>query len=135
MQEIVTLASIIEKETGSTEERPLIAGVFANRIRLGMRLQSDPTVIYGIENFNGNLTKDDLQNPSPYNTYTLTGLPAGPICSPGKAALSAALHPQQNDYLYFVSQNDGSHQFSKTLDEHNHAVQKFQKKKSAKSVK
>lgn len=131
----VILASIVEKETGAASERPLIAGVFHNRIRTGMKLQSDPTVIYGIENFSGNITKKDLRTPSPYNTYTLKGLPVGPICNPGKDALRAVLQPQQTKYLYFVSKNDGTHQFSSTLAEHNRAVRKYQRKKNPKKGK
>ncbi|MEK7286715.1 MAG: endolytic transglycosylase MltG [Nitrospirota bacterium] len=126
-REVVTLASIIDKETASNEERTIISAVFHNRIRLGMRLQSDPTVIFGIENFNGNLTRKDLMTPTPYNTYTIPGLPPGPIGNPGDAALTAALFPAKVSYLYFVSRNDGTHYFSKTLEEHNAAVNRFQK--------
>ena len=125
--ELLTLASIIEKETGSAEERELIAGVFYNRLRKGMRLQSDPTVIYGIPDFNGNLTRTDLRAKTPYNTYVISGLPPGPICNPGQAALEAALRPAAVPYLYFVAKNDGSHQFSRTLKEHNRAVQRYQR--------
>ncbi len=125
--ELLTLASVIEKETGSAGERNLIAGVFYNRLQRGMRLQSDPTVIYGIPDFNGNLTKANLMDKTPYNTYVNSGLPRGPICNPGQAALEAVLHPAKVPYLYFVSKNDGSHQFSSTLQEHNRAVQKYQK--------
>ncbi|MFQ5457534.1 MAG: endolytic transglycosylase MltG, partial [Myxococcota bacterium] len=109
--DIVTLASIVEKETGVPEERPLIAAVFLNRIRKGMLLQSDPTVIYGIPDFDGNLTRRHLETRTPYNTYTESGLPPGPIANPGKAALHAVLNPADVDYLYFVSRNDGSHHF------------------------
>ena len=126
--EVVILASMIEKETGAAEERARIAGVFLNRLDLGMRLQSDPTVIYGIDGFTGSLTRKDLQTASSYNTYTLAGLPAGPICSPGRDALLAVLHPEKHEYLYFVSRNDGTHEFSKNLREHNRAVQKYQRK-------
>jgi UPF0755 protein len=125
--ELLTLASIIEKETGSAGERELIAGVFYNRLRRGMRLQSDPTVIYGIPDFNGNLTRTDLRTATPYNTYVISGLPPGPICNPGQAALEAALQPAEAPYLYFVSKNDGSHQFSRTLKEHNRAVRRHQR--------
>ncbi len=125
--ELLTLASIIEKETGSAGERELIAGVFYNRLRSGMRLQSDPTVIYGIPDFNGNLTKADLRAATSYNTYVINGLPPGPICNPGQAALEAALRPAEVPYLYFVSKNDGSHQFSRTLKEHNRAVRQHQR--------
>lgn len=125
----VTLASIVEKETGAAWERPLIAGVFLNRLRLGMRLQSDPTVVYGIEGFTGRITKNDLRTPTPHNTYVIKGLPAGPICSPGRGAIEAVLHPQKTDKLYFVSKNDGTHYFSKSLREHNRAVQEYQRAK------
>ena len=124
--QIVTLASIIEKETAKSDERPLIAGVFYNRLRRGMRLQSDPTTIYGLTDFNGNLTRKDLRGKTPYNTYVIAGLPPGPICNPGKAALTAALHPAATDALFFVARNDGRHQFSATLKEHNRAVRKYQ---------
>jgi UPF0755 protein len=128
LEDIVTMASIVEKETGKEEERPLIASVFLNRLKKGMRLESDPTVIYGIEDFDGNLTRKDLAHSGPYNTYVIRGLPPGPIASPGEAAIRAVLFPAQTDYLYFVSKNDGSHQFSRTLTEHNRAVNAFQKK-------
>jgi UPF0755 protein len=128
VDEVVTLASIIEKETGTAEERPLIAAVFHNRLRLGMRLQSDPTVIYGLPAFDGNLTRADLQAPTPYNTYVIAGLPPGPIANPGLAALEAALMPADAPYLYFVSQNDGTHAFSRTLAEHNRAVARYQRR-------
>ncbi|MGR0482118.1 MAG: endolytic transglycosylase MltG [Candidatus Electronema sp. V4] len=128
--QLLTLASIVEKETGAASERKSIAGVFYNRLRTGMRLQSDPTTIYGIKDFNGNLTKADLLTATPYNTYAISGLPVGPICNPGKAALEAVLHPAEVPYLYFVSKNDGSHQFSSTLEEHNQAVRKYQKRRS-----
>jgi UPF0755 protein len=126
---IVILASIIEKETALPAERPLIAAVFLNRLQQKMKLQADPTVIYGIAGFNGNLTRQDLATPSPYNTYTNEGLPAGPIANPGKASLAAVLHPAQTDYLYFVAKNDGSHHFSSSLGEHNSAVARLQKQK------
>lgn len=125
----VTFASIIEKETGLGSERPLIASVFLNRMKKNMLLQTDPTVIYGIPNFNGNLTRKDLQTDTPYNTYTRPGLPPGPICSPGFKSLKAVIEPAQSDYLYFVGKGDGSHYFSKTLEEHNAAVRKYQLKK------
>ncbi len=124
--EFVTLASIVEKETALPEERPLVAAVFLNRLRLGYRLQSDPTVIYGIEDFDGNLTRRDLEGPSPYNTYLIRGLPPGPIANPGRGSLWAVLAPAGTDYLYFVSRNDGSHHFSSTLAEHNRAVRQYQ---------
>jgi UPF0755 protein len=125
--EMVTLASLIEKETGRAEERPLIAGVFHNRLRLGMPLQSDPTVIYGLEKFGRSLTRGDLSDRSPYNTYTHAGLPPGPIANPGRAALEAAVSPAVTDALYFVSRNDGSHEFSANLADHNRAVRRYQR--------
>lgn len=125
--QVFTLASIVEKETGKADERPVIASVFHNRLRRGMKLQSDPTVIYGIENFNGTLTKKDLKTQTPYNTYRIGGLPPGPICSPGSDSLQAVLNPVGTKYLYFVSKNDGSHQFSTSLREHNRAVRKYQR--------
>ena len=126
--EIVTLASVVEKETGQAVERPLIARVFLNRLKLGMPLQSDPTVIYGMgDAFKGNLRRVDLRSPTSHNTYVIPGLPPGPICSPGKAALEAVLKPAESEALYFVSRNDGSHVFSKTLAEHNRAVQTYQR--------
>ncbi len=124
--QLVTLASIIEKETGKTTEMPLISAVFHNRLRLGMPLQTDPTVIYGIADFDGNLTRKHLVTPSPYNSYLRKGLPPGPIASPGLAALHAAAAPAESEYLYFVSRGDGSHQFSRTLKEHNQAVRQYQ---------
>ncbi len=126
-RELVILASIIDKETSSSTERPIISAVFHNRLKRGMKLQSDPTVIFGLNGFNGNLTKKNLTTPSPYNTYIIAGLPPGPIGNPGEAALSAALAPAEVDYLYFVSKNDGTHYFSKTLEEHNKAVNKYQR--------
>lgn len=125
--EIVTLASIVEKETAAPEERPLIAAVFHNRLKQKMRLETDPTVIYGIENFDGNVTKKHLRDTSnPYNTYRITGLPPGPIASPGIDALRAVLEPAETDYLYFVSRNDGTHQFSRSYREHTRAVREYQ---------
>ncbi len=123
---MVILASVVEKESGLGSERPLIASVFFNRLEKGMALQSDPTVIYGLKNFNGNLTKKDLQKPGPYNTYIKPGLPPGPIANPGREALRAVLSPARSDYLYFVSKNDGSHCFSGTLREHQRAVARYQ---------
>ncbi len=128
-REVVTLASIIEEETASPPERPLISAVFHNRLKKKMRLQSDPTVIFSMTDFNGNLTKKNLQVPSPYNTYRFGGLPPGPISNPGRESLYAALFPADVDYLYFVSRNDGTHFFSATLRDHNNAVRKFQKRK------
>ena len=129
IEEVVTLASIVEKETGRAEERPLIASVFLNRIKKGMRLESDPTVIYGINDFTGNLTRNDLSEFTPYNTYIIRGLPLGPIANPGLESIKAVLYPSETDYLYFVSKNDGTHHFSRTLEEHNQAVEIYQKKR------
>jgi UPF0755 protein len=126
VHQIVTLASIIEKETGASFERPIISSVFHNRLKKKMRLESDPTVIYGIKNFNGNLTRQDLQTETPYNTYKIRGLPAGPIANPGRASLEAALYPENTAYIYFVSKKDSTHYFSTNLKEHNFAVKKYQ---------
>jgi len=131
VRELVTLASIVEKETGKAEERPLVAAVYANRLRIGMGLQCDPTVIYAllrVHRYNGNLTREDLQFDSPYNTYRYRGLPPGPIAAPGRASLEAAADPADAPYLYFVSRGDGTHVFAETLDEHNRNVYEFQKK-------
>ncbi len=126
--EALILASIIEKETGAPAERAQIAGVFANRLRIGMRLQTDPAVIYGLgEGFDGNLRKRDLEKDGPYNTYVRSGLPPTPIASPGLASLMAAVNPAKSESLYFVSRNDGSSEFSRTLDDHNRAVARYQK--------
>lgn len=126
--EALILASIVEKETGAPEDRARIAGVFVNRMRIGMKLQTDPTVIYGLgERFDGNLRKRDLLMDTPFNTYTRGGLPPAPIAMPGLASLQAALHPANSDALYFVAKGDGASQFSRTLDEHNRAVARFQK--------
>jgi len=123
----LTMASIIEKETGVPEERPEIAGVFVRRLQLGMRLQTDPTVIYGMgDSYHGNIRKVDLQTDTAYNTYTRAGLPPSPICLPGKASIEAALHPAAGDALYFVARGNGTHQFSATLSEHDAAVRKYQ---------
>lgn len=124
--QVVTLASIIEKETGAAEERPVISSVFHNRMKQGMRLQSDPTVIYGIEDFDGNLTRKHLNTPTPYNTYQIAGLPPGPIASPGKASLEAVLFPEETDFIFFVARGDGTHQFSTSLADHNAAVRRYQ---------
>jgi len=129
IRQLVTLASIVEKETGNPAERPLVASVYENRLRIGMPLQCDPTVIYALElagRYNGNLRRDDLAIDSPYNTYKYPGLPPGPIASPGRASLDAVVHPADSDYLYFVSRNDGSHVFAKTLAEHSRNVQHYQ---------
>jgi UPF0755 protein len=128
--EVVTLASIVEKETGAAHERPHIAGVFHNRLRKNWRLDTDPTVIYAVllsrGQFNGNLTRDDLQIDHPYNTYRHKGLPPGPICSPGREALKAALFPMKTDHMFFVSKNDGTHHFCQSLSCHNRAVERYQ---------
>lgn len=126
VHEVVTLAAIIEKETGAPSERPLISSVFHNRLKRRIRLQTDPTVIYGIADFDGNLTRKHLKTPTPYNTYVIQGLPPGPIASPGAAALEAALYPADTDYLYFVSKQDTTHHFSTTIDAHNRAVARYQ---------
>lgn len=128
IHEVLTLASVIEKETGSGGERPEISAVFHNRLRKHIPLQSDPTVIYGLPNFDGNIRKKDLSNPSLYNTYRWPGLPPGPIANPGIQAIRAALYPSDSHALYFVSRNDGTHHFSATLMEHNEAVEKYQKR-------
>jgi len=124
--EIITLASIIEKETGVEAERPLVSAVFYNRLQRRMQLQSDPTVIYGLKSFNGDLTKKDLHDANPYNTYRISGLPPGPICNPGLSSIKAALHPADVPFLYFVSKNDGTHLFSESLEAHNQAVKMYQ---------
>ncbi|MFZ3220021.1 MAG: endolytic transglycosylase MltG [Rhodoferax sp.] len=127
-EQALILASIVEKETGAPGDRPQIAAVFSNRLRIGMRLQTDPTVIYGMgEAFDGNLRKVDLQTDTPWNTYTRTGLPPTPIAMPGKASLLAAVQPAPSKALYFVAKGDGSSHFSATLDEHNRAVNKYQR--------
>jgi UPF0755 protein len=127
MRQAVTLASIVEKETAVPDERPIVSAVFHNRMRKGMRLETDPTVIYGIANFDGNLTRAHLEDVSnPYNTYRIPGLPPGPIANPGAGALRAAVAPAASDALFFVSRNDGSHVFSRTYEEHVGNVQRFQ---------
>jgi UPF0755 protein len=127
---LLTLASIVEKETGQASERPHIASVFYNRLRIGMPLQTDPTVIYGVIAsglpWDGNLTRTHLQTETPWNTYVRKGLPPGPICNPGKASIEAVLRPLESRDLYFVARGDGSHQFSRTLDDHNRAVRRYQ---------
>lgn len=128
VDEALVMASIIEKETGREADRPLVAAVFVNRLRKGMLLQTDPTVIYGIgASFDGNLRKRDLLTDTPYNTYTRPGLPPTPIAMPGQASLRAALNPARSEVLYFVARGDGSSQFSQTLDEHNNAVNRYQR--------
>ncbi|MBI3001591.1 MAG: endolytic transglycosylase MltG [Deltaproteobacteria bacterium] len=126
--EVVILASLVEKETGRDSERPLVSAVFHNRLKRRMPLQSDPTVIYGLENFSGNLTREHLRTKTPYNTYLTQGLPPSPICNPGLASLQAALYPVSAPYLYFVSKNDGSHFFSVSFEKHSQAVKIYQRK-------
>ena len=127
LHSIVILASIVEKETGAKQERPTIAGVFHNRLKKRMRLQSDPTTIYGMyENYRGNLRKEHLLKKTPYNTYKISGLPKGPISNPGIKSIEAALSPTNHSYLYFVSKNDGTHIFTKTYKDHLKAVKKWQ---------
>lgn len=128
--EALILASIIEKETSKEEEKPIISGIFQRRLAKKMRLQADPTVVYGIASFNGNLTKEDLRQPTPYNTYVNLGLPPTPIAWPGMSSIKAALEPDKSDYLYFVAKGDGTHHFSATLQEHNRAVKQYQKDKA-----
>jgi UPF0755 protein len=130
IHQVVTLASIIEKETGAPIERPIISSVFHNRLKKGMRLETDPTVIYGIKDFDGNLTRKHLATPTPYNTYKIKGLPPGPIANPGFASLEAALFPAETSFLYFVSKKDSTHHFSKNLIDHNKAVKKYQLRRS-----
>jgi UPF0755 protein len=128
-RQVVTLASLVEKETGKAEERPLVAAVYRNRLKIGMGLQADPTVVYALQKagrYNGNIRREDLALDSPYNTYRHAGLPPGPIAAPGKASLEAALVPAHVSYLYFVSRNDGSHLFAETLAEHNRNVRQYQ---------
>jgi UPF0755 protein len=132
VRELVTLASLVEKETAKPEERPIVAGVYTNRLRIGMGLQCDPTVIYALMlagRYDGNIRRADLQIDSPYNTYRYAGLPPGPIAAPGAASLQAAANPADVPYLYFVSRNDGSHVFSTTLEEHNRNVYEYQIKR------
>lgn len=132
VRQAVTMASLIEKETSRADEKRLVSAVFHNRLRIGMKLDCDPTIIYVLKQqglFNGNLRKKDMSLDSPYNTYRYPGLPPGPICNPGKEALEAALHPAPEKYLYFVSRNDGSHHFSETFAEHQTAVRRYQKRR------
>ncbi len=128
VHDVLTLASVVEKETRVGTERQLISAVFHNRLKKRIPLQSDPTVIYGLQSFDGNLRKKDLSSPSPYNTYRVRGLPPGPIANPGAEAIRAVLYSAPSPYLYFVSRNDGTHQFSATLAEHNLAVEKYQRR-------
>ena len=128
-RQVVTLASLVEKETAQPQERPIVAAVYLNRLRVGMGMQADPTVIYALQRagrYDGNLRREDLAFDSPYNTYRYAGLPPGPIASPGLASLQAAVEPAKVDYLYFVSRNDGSHVFARTLAEHNKNVRQYQ---------
>jgi len=128
-RETVTLAALVEKETAQPSERPIVAAVYLNRRKIGMAMQADPTVIYALQRagrYNGNIRRDDLSFDSPYNTYRYPGLPPGPIASPGLASLQAAVSPANVDYLYFVSRNDGSHVFARTLEEHNENVRQYQ---------
>jgi UPF0755 protein len=124
--EVVTLASLIGKETGFKDEKPLISAVFHNRLKKGMKLQSDPTAVYNLEDFDGKIRKSHLQRETPHNTYRISGLPPGPIANPDTESLKAALYPAKVDYLYFVANNNGSHQFSTTLIGHQQAVSKYQ---------
>lgn len=130
VHQVVTLATLIEKETGAANERSLVSAVFYNRLRQGMPLQCDSSVIYGIPGFDGNLTRQHLLTPSPYNTYLLRGLPPSPIANPSTESVLAALNPVQSDYLYFVAKGDGTHEFSVDLTSHNRAVRRFQKGRS-----
>jgi UPF0755 protein len=128
-RQVVTIASLVEKETGNPDERPIVAAVYRNRLKIGMPMQADPTIVYALEKahrYNGNIRREDLGLDSPYNTYRYPGLPPGPIASPGKASLQATLSPADVPYLYFVSRNDGSHVFAKTLAEHDRNVRTFQ---------
>jgi UPF0755 protein len=129
LRQAITLASLVEKETALASERPMVAAVYLNRLKVGMPMQADPTVIYALQRagrYDGNIRRDDLQFDSPYNTYRYPGLPPGPIASPGLASLQATVAPANVDYLYFVSRNDGSHVFARTLAEHNENVRQFQ---------
>jgi UPF0755 protein len=129
VRQVIAIAALVEKETARADERPLVAAVYRNRLRIGMPMQADPTVIYALKRagkWNGNIRKGDLMFDSPYNTYRYPGLPPGPIASPGRAAIEATISPAKVDYLYFVSRNDGSHAFASTLTEHNRNVQKWQ---------
>lgn len=128
LHQVLILASMVEREAVSIEEMPLIASVFHNRLRVGMPLQSDPTAIYGVRIFGGTVTRADVQRATPYNTYRIKGLPPGPIGNPGLEAIRSVLHPAATDYYYFVARKDGTHQFSRTLQEHNQGVQRFLRK-------
>jgi UPF0755 protein len=126
IHQVITLASIIEKETAVPDERPVISSVYHNRLKRNMRLESDPTVIYGMGDFNGNITRKDLERPTPYNTYIMKGLPPGPISNTGAKAIEAALYPADTKFLYFVSRNNQTHHFSTNFKDHNRAVRKYQ---------
>jgi len=131
---VVTLAAIVEKETAAPEERPMVASVYLNRLRKGMALDADPSVIYAAltaNRYQGTIHQSDLQYDSPYNTYKHAGLPPGPIANPGRASLEAAMHPAQTDYLYFVSDNNGHHRFARTLDEHSRNVALYRRSLAA----
>jgi UPF0755 protein len=133
IREVVTLASLIEKETSVADEKPIVSGVFHNRLRIGMKLDCDPTIIYALKEegvFDGNLRKRDMSWDNPYNTYRYSGLPPGPIANPGRDSIEAALYPADVDYLYFVSKKDGTHHFSRTFREHLNAVDHYQKKRN-----
>ena len=132
--QILILASIIEKETGSSADRPLLASVFHNRLKRRMRLDSDPTVIYGMQDFNGNLTRKDLRTPTAYNTYRRYGRPPTPICSPGVDSIQSALYPANEKFLYFVARGDGTSQFSRSLREHNKSVNHYQKNRRGRKM-
>jgi UPF0755 protein len=133
LDELITIASIIEKETSIDSEKPIIASIIYRRLRRNMRLQMDPTVIYGLKKWDRKLTKKDLHTPNDFNTYMINGLPPGPISNPGIVSINAALYPARTKFLYFVSKNDGTHYFSATLKEHINAVNKYQKKKRVKT--
>ena len=134
--QVVTLASIIEKETGAPQDRTLISSVFHNRLKKRMRLQSDPTIIYGIwERYDGNIRRADIRSQTPYNTYVISALPIGPISNPGKLAIEAALDPAVGEFLYFVSRNDGTTAFTRTLAEHSNEVRRFQLNRGAREGK
>lgn len=126
LHQVLTLASIIEKETGVSHERPLISSVFHNRLKKNMRLEADPTVIYGMPDFCGNITRKDLETITPYNTYQIRGLPPGPIANPGKESIEAALYPESSNFLYFVAKKDKTHEFSTTFKDHTMAVRRYQ---------
>ena len=132
MEQFVTLASIIGKESGNSSEKPWISAVFHNRLKRKMKLQSDPTAVYDLDNFDGIVRRRHLKRNSPYNTYIINGLPPGPITNPGIDSLNAALHPASVNYLYFVSKRDGSHYFSATLDMHNQAINNYRLNKGKK---